>query len=433
MPYPTNNIHQFTGPGYPSHMQMYPPMNGYFPQGVPSSSGHVQPGQDVYSANQYLPQQGQLSSAPSNAPHGAPMGYYHPHAHMMNHPFNAPWIHQPPTPSNHAQGSLQTYAPMNRSAPVPVPAPAPPPSAAFGIDPSLLDEEPVPAPDTSTIVNQAATQSQQAQPEDQVALEADPVAPGGNDDGKVEGNSNEEENAGNQEEANVQSDVEEGPEADEQGAGADHQKGPTMAPIRGRHVSSANALHGWLDGVGCGDHPVEMPRMHATKPVLTAAAATKAYRGMANSLISKAEHVAIRTGSWVYVAIQHPRSGTSFLHYGSRKFRREYPKGLADVHKAMTHFMSTVVIGNTQVRTERVGEELKKKDAEIEEKNAELARLGAEVERLRNQNPNPAGRPMQELVALLSSIESSKEPVSAKALLESISSGIPPSRSDPSN
>ncbi|KAF6755500.1 hypothetical protein DFP72DRAFT_342871 [Ephemerocybe angulata] len=251
----------------------------------------------------------------------------------------------------------------------PVTAPAPISNIAFGIDPSLLNEGPEQLGETEGEVAPSNREEPQVVASDDGIL---PIALDGNEGQDVmpEPEEVQEQHEGGDTEDELHS----SDDGDEDG-------GARKKSIKGRHVSSLNPIHGWVKGAGCGNDGADVPRTQRLDPPYgTVAERTKAYRRMAHSLLTKAESVGTRTGSWVYVAIQNPGSGSSFWHYTSPKLRSEGAKELQNVHKVMNNFMGSLMLGDIQVRTDKAGGVLKAKDAVIEQKDAVIEQKDAVIE-----------------------------------------------------
>ncbi|TEB19513.1 hypothetical protein FA13DRAFT_1797538 [Coprinellus micaceus] len=117
---------------------------------------------------------------------------------------------------------------------------------------------------------------------------------------------------------------------------------PTQAKEK-KHVypSDVNPVFGTMTRVGRGSSVYQMARKHRLKdPYANRKDAVRAFESGSRNVITRAESVAERTGAWVYVAMQHPRSRTPFIHYASRKLRAEAPEELQVIHRDMNRAMT---------------------------------------------------------------------------------------------
>lgn len=101
------------------------------------------------------------------------------------------------------------------------------------------------------------------------------------------------------------------------------------------------------------------------------------------------------TGSWTYIATQHPNSKTPFLHFASRRFRSEARKELGEIHVATSSTMKVLsrasrrgqvhsererieleqALGHEQSRTSQMQGDLAKARQELQERDALIAAL----------------------------------------------------------
>lgn len=88
----------------------------------------------------------------------------------------------------------------------------------------------------------------------------------------------------------------------------------------------------------------------------------------------------MRTGSWVYIAVQHPAAKKPFVHFASAKLRREHPRGLARVHAEMTNVMSSLGMANQRQLVDTASDMLKK-DAELKSMSEQLTVAQNEVQK----------------------------------------------------
>lgn len=183
--------------------------------------------------------------------------------------------------------------------------------------------------------------------------------------------------------------------------------------IKGRHVSTLNNLHGWVDGVGrgldgwgmsfmrgrvgtalmnhfsrCGSDRQDGPRLQRATRCNPSAQRNDAHRhfkgGWLVSVVhevhsgllrAQAEHLSTRTGSWLYIAAQHPASTAGFIHYASVKLRQNEAE-LAKLHEQAGRCMGALMDGSRKEVT-KLSAEVREKDAEI--KALEKKLLAAEA------------------------------------------------------
>ncbi|KAF6763283.1 hypothetical protein DFP72DRAFT_1060457 [Ephemerocybe angulata] len=405
-----------SGPPGPTQMQMqmFPPMN----------LNTVAPGA-------YYPTQGQGQHqyGPNNVSYAPHQPYYahckhswycihdlaiNPVNKVMNMSSNGQWMPGAPGPTGTTPRTVAAKAT----------APSPQPTAAFGIDPALLKEGPPPAPQplaTAPLdkdnVDNAPLVSPDSQPIPsgeglELGGETGGSAPGNDqDEDAIQGTNNEDIQESDKDDMNLVQD-----EGESDGSAVDGAK-----VIIGRHVSGSNAKYGWINGAGCGNSSVDIARTYEPeKPYPTVDLATRAFKRMAYSVLSKTELVAVRTGSWAYVAIHNPGSTSSFFHYSSPRFRRDHPAGLAVVHKAVSDAMRAMVRGNTRVRTEEADAEQKKLEEALAEKNTALAKMEAQLQSMQSQLDEARKvTPVDELKGLIAAIQNSNNPA-AIAILDSL-------------
>ncbi|RXW22158.1 hypothetical protein EST38_g3692 [Candolleomyces aberdarensis] len=106
------------------------------------------------------------------------------------------------------------------------------------------------------------------------------------------------------------------------------------------YPSDTRAIHGYIEGVGRGNEPAQMARVRPAKPLdRDQRKAMKHYDKWTRDLFTRCESISNSTGCWMYVAVQHPSSRTPFLHFASRKVRREAPEELRDIHQDVSRMM----------------------------------------------------------------------------------------------
>ncbi|KAF6749335.1 hypothetical protein DFP72DRAFT_1073452 [Ephemerocybe angulata] len=126
------------------------------------------------------------------------------------------------------------------------------------------------------------------------------------------------------------------------------QADPTTTPQQKRvHPSDTNAVYGHVNGAARGTTVISMARVRAMKaPYTTRATATHGFDYLSRDLISRCEALADRTSGWLYIAMQHPGSKLPFLHYTSRKLRREAAAEMNTIHKEVGDMMKLVKRGD---------------------------------------------------------------------------------------
>ncbi|KAJ2935063.1 hypothetical protein H1R20_g1992, partial [Candolleomyces eurysporus] len=106
------------------------------------------------------------------------------------------------------------------------------------------------------------------------------------------------------------------------------------------YPSDTRAIHGYIEGMGRGNEPAQMARVRPAKPLdRDQKKAMKHYDKWTRDLFTRCKSISNSTGCWMYVAIQHPSSRTPFLHFASRKIRREAPEELKDIHQDISRMM----------------------------------------------------------------------------------------------
>ncbi|KAF6758697.1 hypothetical protein DFP72DRAFT_1064801 [Ephemerocybe angulata] len=140
--------------------------------------------------------------------------------------------------------------------------------------------------------------------------------------------------------------------------------------------SAVNAVHGFVNGACRGSKPTEVPRTRAVEPpFVTRKEASRAFRAQTKDLLTRAESVADRSAAWVYIAMQQPGAKKPFVHFASRKIRREAPKELEQVHITVSGMMALLMRGDRAKDLETVREHM---ETEEKLKKAELAATEAE-------------------------------------------------------
>ncbi|KAJ2920825.1 hypothetical protein H1R20_g16269, partial [Candolleomyces eurysporus] len=125
-------------------------------------------------------------------------------------------------------------------------------------------------------------------------------------------------------------------------------------------------------------------------PIIKQEYVSKSWEYWARELFTRAERMADAVSGWVYVAIQQPGSRGPFVHFASRRVRREAPDELAAVHNQVARMMAILKRGDRAQNLDLIRENEKVKDQiqSVEkrafEAESELTRLRAELN-ARNQ------------------------------------------------
>ncbi|KAF6749910.1 hypothetical protein DFP72DRAFT_1072818 [Ephemerocybe angulata] len=177
------------------------------------------------------------------------------------------------------------------------------------------------------------------------------------------------------------------------------QHAPTTAtPTHRAYASNANPVHGMIKGVCRGNDVTSMARTRAPKsPFKNTADAQTFCEYNVRDLFSRVESLAESTNAWAYIAIQHPWSRTPFLHYTSRKLRKEAPNDVAVLHRDVSRIMSQV----KRADRSRLLELVKTKDAAEEAARAaeeRALRAEQEVERMKAASAQQASLSARDFV-----------------------------------
>ncbi|KAH6907858.1 hypothetical protein BKA70DRAFT_1036058, partial [Coprinopsis sp. MPI-PUGE-AT-0042] len=92
------------------------------------------------------------------------------------------------------------------------------------------------------------------------------------------------------------------------------------------------------------------------------------------------EDVSYRTGCWLYIAVQHPNARSSFIHYSSRKLRKDSPTQVASLHKEVSQVMTGLYRAERRDKAELEGE----KQRAIDERQKAEERANVEAERAKD-------------------------------------------------
>ncbi|EAU81813.1 hypothetical protein CC1G_10416 [Coprinopsis cinerea okayama7 len=163
-----------------------------------------------------------------------------------------------------------------------------------------------------------------------------------------------------------------------------------------RQPSGRNATWGVVEGAGRGSEPYPIHRVRELKPVISSQRkATKDLDRWTADLLSRCESISTRTGCWLYLAMQHPASRTPFVHFTSRKLRKDAPEHVRKIHNEVRLTMNALTRADRRARVE-VESELQmtqQKLASAEKRAEDLeSKLDALLERLaRHENSSNLG------------------------------------------
>ncbi|RXW15218.1 hypothetical protein EST38_g10631 [Candolleomyces aberdarensis] len=156
------------------------------------------------------------------------------------------------------------------------------------------------------------------------------------------------------------------------------------------YPSDSNPFFGVIEGLGRGNEKTKMARVRELKhPYADQATANKRFDVLSRDLLTRAEALAHRTSGWVYVAVHHPSARTSFLHFTSRKLRKEAPEEVHKIHKEAGKMMSLVKRAD---RVQVINYERERADAQEKLVAAQEAARVAQAEALRWKAQADAGQ-----------------------------------------
>ncbi|KAJ3527762.1 hypothetical protein NMY22_g9663 [Coprinellus aureogranulatus] len=118
------------------------------------------------------------------------------------------------------------------------------------------------------------------------------------------------------------------------------------------YASDGNPIHGYIEGLGRGNFIEDMARVRELKKQHEEhRLVVKAFDTLIRDFLTRAEDVSRRTSCWLYVAVQHPSSRQSYLHFASEKLRREAGEDLDIIHGEVGRMMANLKLAS---RTENV-------------------------------------------------------------------------------
>ncbi|RXW13467.1 hypothetical protein EST38_g12387 [Candolleomyces aberdarensis] len=171
-------------------------------------------------------------------------------------------------------------------------------------------------------------------------------------------------------------------------------------PLKKKRVypSDSKPKEGYIDGVSCGDHPVDMARKQGLEPLpKTQRSASRLFNDTSREILTWCEDLANRSASWIYIAMHHPAATLPFTHFASRRIRKEAPEELAKIHQEVSSIMRllkrtdrTHSLDNereTEEACRMAAEATKAQEAsqQAQEASERAARAELETERLRRE------------------------------------------------
>ncbi|KAJ2932144.1 hypothetical protein H1R20_g4971, partial [Candolleomyces eurysporus] len=158
------------------------------------------------------------------------------------------------------------------------------------------------------------------------------------------------------------------------------------------YPSDKNALHGHIEGVGRGNRMIKMARKRQLKAIYTNQRTSSAsFRALTRDLMTRAEDIANRTASWLYVAIHNPGASQPFTHFASRRLRLEAPDDLQKIHQQVASLMTVLKRTDrshsfqSEKEKEEAIQKMKEATERAEKATAHAANSEAEILRLREE------------------------------------------------
>ncbi|RXW11581.1 hypothetical protein EST38_g14276 [Candolleomyces aberdarensis] len=71
----------------------------------------------------------------------------------------------------------------------------------------------------------------------------------------------------------------------------------------------------------------------------TQRSASRIFNDASREILTRCEDLSNRTASWIYIAMHHPGASVPFLHFASRRIRKEAPDELAKIHQEVSSMM----------------------------------------------------------------------------------------------
>ncbi|EAU86897.2 hypothetical protein CC1G_10788 [Coprinopsis cinerea okayama7 len=160
---------------------------------------------------------------------------------------------------------------------------------------------------------------------------------------------------------------------------------PTASSGTRKQPSGVNPLYGFVDGAGRGSEEYKIYRTRALEPAYEDQAdATANLARWTTDLLTRVESISYRTGCWLYLAVHHPMSRTPFIHFVSKKLRRDAPTEVERLHKEVRQLMTTL----TRAQKRSVVEAeiaLQEAEARAEEASQRAARAESNLAKLKRK------------------------------------------------
>ncbi|KAJ2929917.1 hypothetical protein H1R20_g7194, partial [Candolleomyces eurysporus] len=158
------------------------------------------------------------------------------------------------------------------------------------------------------------------------------------------------------------------------------------------YPSDKNTLHGHIEGVGRGNCMIKMTRKCQLKAIYTNQRTLSAsFRALTRDFMTRAEDIANRTASWLYVAIHNPGASQPFTHFASRRLRLEAPDDLQKIHQQVASLMTVLKRADrshsfqSKKEKEEAIQKMKEATERAEKATAQAANSEAEILRLREE------------------------------------------------
>ncbi|KAF6749398.1 hypothetical protein DFP72DRAFT_787081, partial [Ephemerocybe angulata] len=159
------------------------------------------------------------------------------------------------------------------------------------------------------------------------------------------------------------------------------------------YASNAKPIYDYVQGAGRGARPFKLARNRPLgTPIEEQVHANKMYTQWAHDMLGRCESIAVRSGCWMYLAIQHPSSKNPFYHYTSPKLLKEAPEAVREFHQEVSQTMTAVMRADRKGRVEKALATLKAEAGAIEAEKQKteaaeqkLQTANAELEALRAQ------------------------------------------------
>ncbi|KAJ2927244.1 hypothetical protein H1R20_g9851, partial [Candolleomyces eurysporus] len=158
------------------------------------------------------------------------------------------------------------------------------------------------------------------------------------------------------------------------------------------YASDKNPHHGYIEGVGRGNRMIKMARKRKLKVVYTDQhTSSMNWRRLTRDFMTRAEDVANRTASWLYVAIHNPAASQPFTHFASRRLRLEAPDDLQKIHQQVASLMTILKRADrshslqSEKEKEKVLQQMQEATDKAEKAMEQAAKAESEAQRLREE------------------------------------------------